>query len=328
MFVRNLGIGLSVKQAISKTTPSGNRHGCEFDGPADITQRKNTGAGSALVLIDCNVSLFACSDPDLVEIERFRVGDTASSHQNSVGTVNDLPVDECEILLSALAVELDLCNAARVAMNSDSLLLHLRVKRVRNIGVKLTKSLGLSHDQVRLSTQGIQDTSQFDSNVAGTDNHDYSGNIFEFKETIRRNAVLGDSFAWRHAGTTSDRNEDIFGSQRLFGTVVHLDTDGVSVNKSCVTCVCVAPRPVETARVNVVELDNVRITLLLESGPVDLGLGDGESILCGVVIQRFGDGGCHPHDFLRNAADIDAGSSETSAFDDGNLFTITGGTLT
>mmetsp|Transcript_22153 Transcript_22153/g.62885 ORF Transcript_22153/g.62885 Transcript_22153/m.62885 type:complete len:482 (-) Transcript_22153:68-1513(-) len=322
--VRCPAVGLAAEDAIGKSASGRDRHRCQLDLAAHVSQGEDVVDGCVLEFVGLDVGGFIHQlDANLVQVQGFGVRQPTRGHEDDVDIADGTIVtfDEMDGLL-AICRQVNCLDAHRIAVNRDALALHLGVQVVRNVIVEIAQRLGLADDQMRIGAQSVEDSSQFDGDVSRTDNDGLLRQFFQIEEPVARDGVLHAGRAAGQSRTATGGDQDLVGGELLLLAIVERNLDGVSIDEGGVAGDVGDVGILQSVAVDAVQLDDVLVTAFLQRLPVEV---DGrllEAVLRGIVLHHLCHAGRHEHDLLRDAADVDARSAEPRAFDHGDLLAV------
>mmetsp|Transcript_4884 Transcript_4884/g.13697 ORF Transcript_4884/g.13697 Transcript_4884/m.13697 type:complete len:402 (+) Transcript_4884:635-1840(+) len=333
----------AAKDAIAQASSGGNGHGSQFHLAANVAERKNMGHRRVLIFVHDNVLVpGVLSNASALEVHAVHIGfrrgverhivnvrHATGRHENNIAIVNHVAAKGGDLFL-AIGLEFHLGDAARVAVNVDTVLFHLLVQETRNVGVKVTKGLFLAQDQVRFRSQSVQDTGQFHTNVSSSHHHRLFGLLRQLKKSIAGNGMFNALNLGIFVRFAARGNENVRGRDLLRTAIVLDNLDRVVVDKTAKSVKYRHARFFQSIQVDIVESGNVLVALVLEFGPIQLegilGFLDGVKIVhFGIFQQRLSNVRGLEHDLFGYAADIDAGSTQAVAFNDAHLFAVVNG---
>ena len=187
--------------------------------------------------------------------------------------------------------------------------------------IKTTQWRLFTDKQVGIRTQGAQYTSEFDGDVASTNDCGTLRLFLEFKETIGVDAVLGTRYVGKGWFTT-DCDQDMIG-----GVLLAIDFDSfyistISINKGGKAFDhfnLVVAQYVVVCSVNAFDIG---FTVLYQLTPLEACHVHIEAVILSIKVYGFSNLRTMPHDFFGHTADINTGSSQCFGFNQGNLCAI------
>lgn len=229
----------TAKETVTQATASSDGDGGEEGLALDVTNGVDAVDVGVLVLVDNDVALLVNVDTDLVEANAGNVRVTANSPDKDVdleGLVRRVDVDEER----ARGRLLDLLDVG-LLVDVKTLLLGPGNERVREDGVKGAEDRVVADEEVGLGAKAVEDASELDGNVAGTDDSDALGLRLDVEEAVRVDAErsAGDLGVGGDRRLATDGNDNLLGLDLVRGAVVLLDVERVLVDERGVALVVV-----------------------------------------------------------------------------------------
>jgi len=156
----------------------------------------------------------------------------------------------------------------------DTSVLHPRGEDFLNGGIESSEDGVATDEEMSLGSEGVEDTSQFDGDVTGTDDDDSFRLVFEFEETIGGDTETSSGNFLVRGGSrvTTDGDANLVGLDgvRLLTRLRDPDLGGGKDGGVTVEEVDTLPAPV--CLVDTTESLDVSVALKLEGGPIELWL--------------------------------------------------------
>lgn len=170
--------------------------------------------------------------------------------------------------------------------------------------VESTEDGFTTDEEMGLGPEGVEDTGEFDGDVASTNDNDPFGLFFEGEEPIRGDTkVSSGNLLFRGGGrVTTDSDANVVGLDGV-GFLTGLgDLDLGRGEDSSVTVEEVNALLAPVGLVDTTEFLDVSVALRLEGGPVELWLVETLELVSGGMTKPVSEIGGMPHQLLGNAS--------------------------
>lgn len=222
------------------------------------------------MFVDDDVASVGGIDTDFFQTEVLGVGMTANSPQKNVSL-------DCVTIFCVNG------QISRLTLDSFNLgpttdlnagVFHPGSEDVLDVRIKSTEDGVTADEEVGLGSEGVEDTSEFYSDVTSTDDDDPFWLVLEFKETVRGDAEVGPGNFRGDCRVTTDGDANVFGFDGV-GILTwggDLDLGGGVDGGMTVEKVNALPLPV--IEVDTAKFLNVSVALKLECRPVEIWFAD------------------------------------------------------
>ncbi|PMB66771.1 Elongation factor 1-gamma 1 [Beauveria bassiana] len=290
---------LAAKQAVREFAASGNGNGGQLDFACGVAKGVDIVDAAVLVLVHLNVARVVELDASFFQTDTASLRGTADG-PNQVVDIAKRGLVARIILLSIGA----LFNLAGIGLlvQLDSQTLVLLGDGLLDHGVKVTKERVVADKQMRLGAERVEHASEFDGNVAGTDDGDLFRLSSNVKEVVRVDAELSAGDGGRRCRLAANSDENLLGVDEDLGVIVESDLDLILGHEAAAAVKIFDLVVAEIALINAIEALDVSVALLLKGIPIKgRRVLDGEAVGLGVV-DGLGNGGGVEGDLFRNAS--------------------------
>ena len=205
-------------------------------------------------------------------------------------------------------------------MDGDALRAHGIRQCLGDVGVVGAQQAFATDDDVALRTQRLQDARDFAGDVAAADDDGTLGLAFQDEEVVRSAAECGPCDVRGDFRIAAGRDDDVLAA---IGIVA--DAHGIGGHKARRATDEGDAAFVEVSGIDVIQTGDVGVAGFFEGVPAKSGLRRDAVEEARCVGERFGGVRGVPKEFFRHAADVDAGTAEAGAFNDGDFRAVFGG---
>jgi hypothetical protein len=289
------------EETVGEPSSGGDGDGGQEPLAGNVADGRDAGNVRVLVLVNDDVAFGGRLDTEGFQTEVFGVSVTADCPQENVcvdgltgcgvnGEVSGLALDSYDLGLT---------------VDFDAGVFHPGGEDVLDVMVESSEDGLTADEEMGLGSEGVEDTGEFDGDVASTGDDDTFRLVLELEETVGGDteAGAGNIFVRGDGGATTDGDTNVFSVEdvglHLIG-VGDLDLGGGKDGSVTVEKVDVLPLPV--GGVDTSKLLYVGVALELEGGPVELWLVDVFELVVGGLTKLVSKICSMPHQFFWDAS--------------------------
>ena len=288
------------KEAVGKPSSGSDGDGGQEPLAGDVSDGSDTGNIRGLVLVDDNVALGGSLDTKSLQTEALGVGLTTDCPQDNVG-LDLFPLIGVDGQISWLTLDLgDLC----LSVEFDAGVLHPRSENLLDGRVESSEDGVTTDEEMGLGSEGVEDTCEFDSDVASADDDNSFRLVFEVEEAIRGDteASSGNFLVRGDGGMTTGGDANVIGLDGVRFLTRLRDLDLGGGNDGSVAVEKIDTLPVPVGLVDTTESLDVSVALKLEGGPVELWLAETLEFVSYGMTKLISEIGGMPHQLLWDAS--------------------------